>query len=40
MADPSCSGSGMLNNYFFEKKEKKNKGRLENLAKFQVNKIY
>ena len=34
MADPSCSGSGMLNNFFFEKKEKKDKSRLENLATF------
>lgn len=34
MADPSCSGSGMLNNFFFESKEKKNPDRLQNLAKF------
>lgn len=36
MADPSCSGSGMLNNMFFEKQEK-DVERLLKLAKFQVN---
>jgi 16S rRNA C967 or C1407 C5-methylase (RsmB/RsmF family) len=32
MADPSCSGSGMLNNYFFEKKAKKDSERLKKLS--------
>lgn len=34
MADPSCSGSGMLNNFFFENNEDKDKQRLEKLSKF------
>jgi hypothetical protein len=29
MVDPSCSGSGMLNNFFFEQEQEKNDERLK-----------
>ncbi len=34
MADPSCSGSGMLNNTFFESSEGKDEERIKRLGKF------